>query len=86
MGKAPKELGTRGDTMVVEVACHPTADVVAVGYADGMVMAVSIENGAEHLLRRRGQGTITTLGWHAAGNRLAFGCDSGEAGLIALNG
>ena len=42
MGKSPKELGTRGDSMVTQVACHPTEDVVAIGYADGMVMAAKI--------------------------------------------
>ncbi|MEM8750376.1 MAG: WD40 repeat domain-containing protein [Pseudomonadota bacterium] len=84
MGKAPKELGTRGDSMVTEVACHPAADVVAIGYADGMVMAVRIDDAAENLLRRPGKGAITSLGWDKAGLRLVFGTEEGEAGLIAL--
>ncbi len=60
-GKSPKELGTRGDAMVVQVACHPVADVVAIGYSDGMVMAVKIDDGAEHVLRRAGQGAVSEL-------------------------
>ncbi len=64
-GKAPKELGTRGDAMVVQVACHPVADVVAIGYSDGMVMAVKIDDGAEHLLRRAGRGAVSSLNWDA---------------------
>ena len=40
MGKAPLELGTRGNAMVTAVACHPSQDIAAIGYADGMVMAV----------------------------------------------
>ncbi len=31
MGKAPLELGTRGNAMVTSVACHPTDDVAAIG-------------------------------------------------------
>ncbi|MFD0915322.1 WD40 repeat domain-containing protein [Pseudahrensia aquimaris] len=84
MGKAPKELGTRGDTMVVQVACHPMEDVLAIGYADGMVMAVRIEDAAENMLRRPGNGAISSLAWDAAGMRLAFGSEEGEAGVISL--
>ena len=85
MGKAPKELGTRGDSLVVEVACHPSEDVVAIGFADGMVLAVKIEDGAEVLLRRPGKGAISSLSWDAAGLRLVFGSEEGEAGLITIN-
>lgn len=84
MGKAPKELGTRGDTMVTIVACHPLEDVVAIGYGDGMVMAVRIEDAAEHLLRRPSGGAVTALCWEGDGQRLAFGGEGGEAGIIAL--
>jgi WD40 repeat protein len=86
MGKAPKELGTRGDSMVVCVACHPSEDVVAVGYADGMVMAVKIEDGGEALLRRAGKGAISSLAWDRGGTRVVFGSEEGEAGLIDVTG
>ena len=86
MGKAPKELGTRGDSMVTQVACHPSEDVVAIGYADGMVMAVRIEDAGEALLRRPGKGSISSLGWDKGGTRLVFGSEEGEAGLIDVAG
>ena len=86
MGKAPKELGTRGDTMVTQVACHPSQDVVAIGYADGMVMAVKVEDAAEVLLRRPGKGAISSMNWDKDGNRLVFGTEEGEAGLIDISG
>lgn len=85
MGKAPKELGTRSDSLVTEVACHPTEDVVAVGYADGMVQLVKIDDAAEAVLRRPGKGAITTMGWDDAGTRLVFGTEHGEAGLVAVS-
>lgn len=85
MGKSPKELGTRGDAMVTQVACHPVEDVVAVGYDDGMVMAVKIEDAAEVLLRRPGKGALSSLCWDARGDRLVFGSEEGEAGVISLS-
>ena len=53
------------------VACHPQQEVVAVGYADGTVLLVRIEDGAEVLAKKPGDGPVTALGLgrrrHAAG-------------------
>lgn len=84
MGKAPLELGTRGDTTVTCVACHPTDDVVAVGYADGMVAAVRFSDQKEAVLRRGGKGAVSALDWNGAGVQLAFGSEAGECGIIDL--
>jgi WD40 repeat protein len=84
MGKAPLELGTRGDTMVTCVACHPTDDVVAIGYADGMVLAVRFSDQKEGLLRRGGKGAISALHWNTKGMQLAFGSEAGDCGIIDL--
>lgn len=86
MGKAPKELGTRGDSLVTQVTCHPSEDVVAVGYADGMIMAVKIDDAGEALLRRPGKGAVSSINWDKAGTRLVFGSEEGEAGLIDIQG
>jgi WD40 repeat protein len=86
MGKAPKELGSMGQTLVTQVACHPAEDVVAIGYQNGMILAVRIEDGKDAVLRRGGSGAISTLGWDAAGRRLAFGSESGEAGIVDIAG
>lgn len=86
MGKAPLELGTRGDTMVTSVACHPGDDIVAVGYADGMILAVRFADAREALLRRGGNGPVTTMNWDRAGRRIAFGTETGEAGIIDIAG
>jgi hypothetical protein len=66
------------------VACHPRQPVVAVGYADGMIMLVKIEDGAEILARRPASAPLSALGWDSAGAVLAFGDENGEAGVIAL--
>ncbi|WP_173934907.1 WD40 repeat domain-containing protein [Chelativorans sp. Marseille-P2723] len=85
MGKAPLELGTRGDTMVTLVACHPTEDMVAIGYSDGMILAARIADSKEALLRRAGSGAVTAMAWDSKGRRLAFGSEAGECGIVDIS-
>jgi WD40 repeat protein len=86
MGKAPLELGTRGDSMVTCVACHPADDIAAIGYSDGMVLAVRFADRRELLLRRPGKGAVTAMAWDADGTRVAFGSDAGDCGVIDITG
>jgi len=86
MGKAPKELGSMGQTIVTEVTCHPTEEVVAIGYANGMILLVKIDDGKEVPLRREGEGAVSSLNWDTSGTRLAFGSEAGEAGIIDISG
>jgi WD40 repeat protein len=85
IGKAPLELGTRGDAMVTTVAFHTTDEIVAIGYADGMVLAGRVADQKEVLLRRQGKGAISTLAWDHEGRRLVFGSESGECGVIDIS-
>lgn len=84
MGKAPLELGTRADAMVTCVCCHPEEDIVAAGFNDGMILFVRFNDSKEVLLRRPGKGAISTMTWDEKGYRLAFGSESGEAGVIDI--
>ncbi|WP_443096440.1 WD40 repeat domain-containing protein [Roseibium aquae] len=86
MGQTPLQLGVRGDSLVTCVACHPKEEVVAIGYADGMIMMVRFQDNAEVLLKRPGAGPISTLAWDTAGMRIAFGSEEAEAGVIDLQG
>jgi len=83
MGKQPKMLAAFA-VRVTAVACHPKQEVVAVGYADGTVLLVRIDDGAEVLGKKPGEGPVTALGWDAGGTLLAFGTEAGEAGIIDL--
>ena len=69
---------------VAVVACHPKQEVVAVGYADGIVLLVRIDDGAEVLASKPGDAPVTALAWSADGTLLAFGTESGEAGVLDL--
>ena len=66
------------------VASHPKQDIVAVGYEDGMVLLVRVEDGAEILAKRPGNAPVTALAWNANGSKLAWGTDGGEAGIVDL--
>ena len=83
MGKQPRLLA-RAEPKVEAVACHPRQDIVAAGYDDGMVLIVRIEDGAEILAKKPGDAPVTALAWSADGTLLAFGAESGEAGVIDL--
>jgi WD40 repeat protein len=85
MGKAPRECGVRA-AKVSQVAFHPRALVVAVGYEDGFILLCRLADAAEILVRepRPGGGAVTALVWDAIGARLAFGLDNGGAGLLTL--
>jgi WD40 repeat protein len=83
MGKQPKLLAPLEHRVDV-VACHPRQDIVAAGYHDGMVLLVRIEDGAEILAKRPGDAPVTALAWSDDGTLLAFGTESGEAGIIDL--
>ncbi|MHA7776347.1 WD40 repeat domain-containing protein [Roseibium sp. M-1] len=84
MGQTPLQLGTRGDNLVSVVACHPKEDVCAVGYQDGMILMCRFADNAEVLLRRPGQGPVSTLEWDPEGVRLVYGTEAAEAGIVSL--
>ncbi len=84
MGKQPRLLAP-AEQRVGAVACHPKQDIVAAGYGDGMVLLVRIEDGAEILAKKPGDAPITALAWSTDGTRLAFGTESGEAGIVDLS-
>lgn len=85
MGKAPLELGTRANIMVTNVAFHPAEDVLAIGFVDGMILAVRTADGKEALLRRPGKGAITSMGWSANGKLLAFASEAGDCGVVDIS-
>ena len=84
MGKTPRILAPAPPQIEV-VACHPKQEVVAAGYADGLVLLVRIEDGAEVLARKGAGAPITALAFSASGTALAFGAEDGEAGVIDLS-
>jgi WD40 repeat protein len=83
MGKQPRLLAPSPSRVSV-VACHPKQPVVAAGFADGMVLLVRVEDGAEILVRRPGDAPVTALRWSGDGIMLAIGCEDGAGGVAQL--
>jgi WD40 repeat protein len=84
MGKTPRQLAAFGVRAEV-VACHPKQEVVAVGYADGLVLLVRLDDGAEILAKKPDKIPVSALAWDGTGARLAWGAEDGKAGLIDLS-
>lgn len=83
-GKPPRECGVR-PARVTQVAFHPKALVLAMGYEDGCILLVRFTDAAELLVRPAVQGSaVTAIAWDGRGGRLAFGCKDGKAGVLTL--
>jgi len=85
MGKAPTELAGGDGVFCTEVACHPQHEVVAAGFADGLVLLAEIGSGKVVPVAPPGRGPISALAWNSAGTHLAFGTEAGFAGLLDLS-
>ena len=83
MGKTPTMYAAFA-VRAVQVACHPKQEVCAVGFADGTVLLVRLDDGAEVLAKKPGVAPVSALAWDATGMLLAWGTEGGEAGVIAL--
>jgi WD40 repeat protein len=83
MGRQPQLLAP-SEARVTVVAAHPKQPVVAVGYADGMVWLVRTDDGALIAVRQAEGDSVSALGWDGSGQVLAFGTESGDAGMLTL--
>jgi WD40 repeat protein len=83
MGRQPKIMA-RSKARVAVVACHPRQPVAAVGYADGRVLIVRIDDGALIEVKAAGLAPVSALGWESGGQTLAFGTEAGEAGALSF--
>jgi WD40 repeat protein len=76
MGKGPALVGQR-QVMCTFVAFHPSADKIAIGYADGAVVIANPEAPPARIWSKPNGVPITGLAWSAEGNRLASGDAAG---------
>jgi WD40 repeat protein len=84
MGKAPRECGVR-PAKVSRVAFHPNTYVLAVAYEDGCILLIRLVDASEILVRpATPESGVTALAWDGRGQRLAFGCEDGQAGILTL--
>jgi Ni2+-binding GTPase involved in maturation of urease and hydrogenase len=85
MGKPPMELAGGDGVLCTQVACHPQHEVVAAGFDDGLVLMAEISSGKIVPVAAPGRGAVSALAWNPAGTQLAFGTETGFAGLVDLS-
>lgn len=79
---APILTGKAGLVLVDAIATSPNRNLVAVGYANGLLSLTEIGNGAEILLRQDTGAAISALVWSDCGRFLALGGRDGSAALV----
>ena len=82
MGKPPLELAQIENVTCTRIACHPTDDVVAAGYADGTVAIAEIASKRVLRVAPPANGAISALAWSPSGAWLGFGTETGFAALV----
>ena len=85
MGKAPTELAGGDGVFCTAVACHPQHELVAAGFADGLVLLADIASGKVIPVAPPGHGGVSALAWNATGAFLALGTETGFAGMVDLS-
>jgi WD40 repeat protein len=85
MGKPPLELAGGDGILCTRVACHPKEDIVAGGFADGLVVIADIESSRILPVVPPGNGKVSALAWSPGGTHLAMGTESGYAAVIDLS-
>ena len=82
MGKAPLELGGGDGIICTQVACNPKDEIVAGGFADGLVVVADINSSRILPIVPPGHGSISALAWSPDSTQLAVGTETGFAALI----
>ena len=82
MGKAPTELAGGDGVICNQVACHPINDIVAGGFADGLVVVADIASSRIIPVIPPDHGPISALAWSTDGTRLAVGTETGYAAIV----
>lgn len=82
MGKAPLELAGGDGILCTQVASHPTAELVAGGFADGLVVVADIGSSRILPVVPPDHGPVSALAWSPSGTWLAVGTETGFAALV----
>jgi WD40 repeat protein len=85
MGKAPMELAGGDGVLCTQVAFQSQQDLLAAGFADGLVLIADVASERILPVAPPGHGKVTALAWSPDGSRLAFGTETGFAALFDLS-
>lgn len=80
-GKPPMQPGERA-TLVTAVAFHPSEEVLAIGYSDGVTLCVRLADLAAMEFSDAGEGGVSALAWSPDGKHIAIGDEAGRGAVI----
>ena len=84
MGKAPIELAGGDGILCTRVAAHPQQEMVAGGFADGLVVLAEVNSSRILPVAPPGRGPVSALAWSPDGSQLAIGTEQGFAAIVDL--
>ncbi|MCX7381551.1 MAG: WD40 repeat domain-containing protein, partial [Alphaproteobacteria bacterium] len=64
---------------------HPKDELIAAGFADGLVIIADIASARILPVAAPGRGPISALCWSPDGSHLAFGTETGFAAVVDLS-
>ncbi len=85
MGRAPLELAGGDGVLCSDVAFHPREEVVAGGFADGLLVLAEVASSRVLPVAPPGRGAVSALAWSPAGGHLAIGTEEGFAAIVDLS-
>jgi len=85
MGKAPIELAGGDGIACTRVAAHPQQEMVAGGFADGLVVLAEVNSSRVLPVAPPGRGPVSALAWSPDGSQLAIGTEQGFAAIVDLS-
>jgi WD40 repeat protein len=85
MGKAPIELAGGDGVTCTRVVAHPQQEMVAGGFADGLVVLAEVNSSRVLPIVPPGQGPVSALAWSLDGSQLAIGTEKGFAAIVDLS-
>lgn len=80
----PLTTGKAGLVIIETIAAHPNRNLVASGYANGLVTITSIGTTQEMMVHQEHASKVNCLTWSNKGEHLAIGFDSGTAAVVTF--
>ena len=80
----PLTTGKAGFVVINAIAAHPERNLVATGYANGLVAIASIGIAEEMMLHQEKNTEVESLSWSKTGEHLAIGYASGKAAIATF--
>ncbi|WP_227269275.1 WD40 repeat domain-containing protein [Roseobacter weihaiensis] len=80
----PLSTGKPGLVVIDTIAAHPTFDLIATGYANGLATIARVGTPEEMMLHHETGTSVSALGWSRTGEHLAMGFASGKAAIVTF--